>query len=147
MFSSVAGRFGNQGQTDYAAANDLLCKISSSLRRLLVVPTDAGYRIETESGAHHVEREDGVVVRAGWPALVVAVHVRPGARVAAGDPIAVLESMKMETTVTAPADGEVVSVAVGVNVQVEAGAPLLRLRLAAAGAQSVTCLLYTSRCV
>ena len=33
MFSSVAGRFGNQGQTDYAAANDLLCKISSSLRR------------------------------------------------------------------------------------------------------------------
>jgi len=33
VFSSVAGRFGNQGQTDYAAANDLLCKISSSLRR------------------------------------------------------------------------------------------------------------------
>jgi NAD(P)-dependent dehydrogenase (short-subunit alcohol dehydrogenase family) len=32
-FSSVAGRFGNQGQTDYAAANDLLCKITSSLRR------------------------------------------------------------------------------------------------------------------
>jgi hypothetical protein len=33
VFSSVAGRFGNQGQTDYAAANDLLCKITSSLRR------------------------------------------------------------------------------------------------------------------
>jgi NAD(P)-dependent dehydrogenase (short-subunit alcohol dehydrogenase family) len=32
-FSSVAGRFGNLGQTDYSAANDLLCKISSSLRR------------------------------------------------------------------------------------------------------------------
>jgi malonyl CoA-acyl carrier protein transacylase len=32
-FSSVAGRFGNNGQTDYSAANDLLCKISSSLRR------------------------------------------------------------------------------------------------------------------
>jgi hypothetical protein len=41
-------------------------------------PPSPGYRIETESGAHHVEREDGVVVRAGWPALVVAVHVRPG---------------------------------------------------------------------
>ncbi len=33
VFSSVAGRFGNQGQTDYSAANDLLCKIMSSLRR------------------------------------------------------------------------------------------------------------------
>jgi NAD(P)-dependent dehydrogenase (short-subunit alcohol dehydrogenase family) len=32
-FSSVAGRFGNVGQTDYSAANDLLCKLSSALRR------------------------------------------------------------------------------------------------------------------
>ncbi|HXY66896.1 MAG TPA: SDR family NAD(P)-dependent oxidoreductase, partial [Mycobacterium sp.] len=32
-FSSVAGRFGNMGQTDYSAANDLQCKVLSSLRR------------------------------------------------------------------------------------------------------------------
>ncbi len=32
-FSSVAGRFGNSGQPDYSAANDLLCKVTSSLRR------------------------------------------------------------------------------------------------------------------
>ena len=31
-FSSVAGRFGNGGQTDYSSANDLLCKLSSSFR-------------------------------------------------------------------------------------------------------------------
>jgi len=31
-FSSIAGRFGNPGQTDYSSANDLLCKISSSFR-------------------------------------------------------------------------------------------------------------------
>ena len=33
FFSSIAGRFGNAAQTDYSAANDLLCKIASSFRR------------------------------------------------------------------------------------------------------------------
>ncbi|HRW03066.1 MAG TPA: SDR family NAD(P)-dependent oxidoreductase, partial [Tetrasphaera sp.] len=33
VFSSVAGRFGNQGQTDYSSANDLLCKVVSNFRR------------------------------------------------------------------------------------------------------------------
>ena len=32
VFSSIAGRFGNGGQTDYAAASDLLCKSISRLR-------------------------------------------------------------------------------------------------------------------
>ena len=31
-FSSIAGRFGNVGQTDYSSANDLLCKVTSSFR-------------------------------------------------------------------------------------------------------------------
>jgi acyl transferase domain-containing protein/acyl carrier protein/NAD(P)-dependent dehydrogenase (short-subunit alcohol dehydrogenase family) len=32
VFSSIAGRFGNGGQTDYSSANDLLCKCISSFR-------------------------------------------------------------------------------------------------------------------
>ncbi len=32
VFSSIAGRFGNAGQTDYSSANDLLCKVTSQLR-------------------------------------------------------------------------------------------------------------------
>ncbi len=34
VFSSIAGRFGNGGQTDYSAANDLLCKTVAALPRL-----------------------------------------------------------------------------------------------------------------
>jgi len=34
FFSSLAGRFGNSGQTDYSAANDLLCKVASVLSHL-----------------------------------------------------------------------------------------------------------------
>jgi len=33
-FSSIAGRFGNAGQSDYSSANDLLCKITSSFRTM-----------------------------------------------------------------------------------------------------------------
>jgi NAD(P)-dependent dehydrogenase (short-subunit alcohol dehydrogenase family) len=32
VFSSVAGRFGNDGQTDYSSANDLLCKLTANQR-------------------------------------------------------------------------------------------------------------------
>jgi len=96
--------------------------------RLVVVPTDSGFRIELGAATHVIDREDGVALRAGWPALVVSAQVEPGDIVAAGDPIAVLESMKMETTVTAPMAGEVVAVSVMANAQVERGAPIVRIR-------------------
>ena len=56
------------------------------------------------------------------------ILVRPGDKVAEGDPVAVLESMKMESTVTAPYPGEVAGIDVVPNAQVSAGAPLLRIR-------------------
>jgi len=43
-FSSIAGRFGNPGQTDYSAANDLLCKLTSALRS--VRPATRGIAID-----------------------------------------------------------------------------------------------------
>jgi acetyl/propionyl-CoA carboxylase alpha subunit/acetyl-CoA carboxylase carboxyltransferase component len=96
--------------------------------RVVVAPTGDGWLIEVDAVAHTVVRDDGTVVRSDWPALVVEVAVAPGDEVAAGDPIVVLESMKMETTVGAPFAGEVTAVHVVANNQVERGAALMRVR-------------------
>jgi biotin carboxylase/acetyl-CoA carboxylase carboxyltransferase component len=96
--------------------------------RLIIVPALSGFSVEIGAATHMIERQDGIALRAGWPALVVSALVQAGDIVAAGEPVAVLESMKMETTVTAPVAGEVVSVSIMPNAQVERGAPLIRLR-------------------
>jgi propionyl-CoA carboxylase alpha chain len=58
---------------------------------------------------------------APMPASVVRIEVDEGAAVAAGTPIVVLEAMKMEHTVRAPADGVVTAILVQVGGQIDAG--------------------------
>ncbi|MBA2439510.1 MAG: ATP-grasp domain-containing protein [Thermoleophilaceae bacterium] len=81
--------------------------------------------VEVEGVAHRVSRDEGGVVRAPAPALVVAVNVSPGDEVEAGSPVALLEAMKMEMTIVATHAGRVREVLVAGNVHVDAGAPLL----------------------
>ena len=64
------------------------------------------------------------------------MFVAAGDIVRAGDPLAVVESMKMETTIAAPHDGMVSSVYAQVNTQVEAGAPLVALQAPAGRTES-----------
>ena len=97
-------------------------------RRVVATEQSGAFRLEIDGVAHTVTRTDGLVVRAGWPALIAQILVAPGQEVHAGDPVAVLESMKMVTTVTAPFEGVVTAVPVVANSQVERGAPLMRIR-------------------
>jgi acetyl-CoA/propionyl-CoA carboxylase biotin carboxyl carrier protein len=53
---------------------------------------------------------DGTV-RSPMPGTVLAVHVTAGERVTAGQPVLVVEAMKMEHTVTAPVDGVIAELA------------------------------------
>jgi acetyl-CoA/propionyl-CoA carboxylase biotin carboxyl carrier protein len=55
--------------------------------------------------------EDGVIT-APMQGTIVKVHVKAGDSVKAGDPICVLEAMKMENEVTSPNGGEVVDLRV-----------------------------------
>jgi acetyl/propionyl-CoA carboxylase alpha subunit len=58
---------------------------------------------------------------APMPGVVLRVHVAEGERVAAGDPLVVLEAMKMEHTITATVGGVVTTVAVREAGQVRTG--------------------------
>ena len=89
------------------------------------------YAIEVDGVAHRVDRDDGGVVHAPAPAVVVSIAVKPGDAVAAGDRLAVLEAMKMEMEVVAPFPGTVRCVMTIPNVQVDTGAPLLQIDPAA----------------
>jgi propionyl-CoA carboxylase alpha chain len=58
---------------------------------------------------------------APMPGTVVSVAVGPGQRVAAGQPVLVLEAMKMQHTVSAPHAGTVAEIDVKPGAQVAAG--------------------------
>ena len=67
------------------------------------------------------ERGNDRHVGATMPGVVIAVHVKPGDRVAAGAALLTLEAMKMETVLRAPRAGSVVEILAGAKAAVKAG--------------------------
>ena len=70
--------------------------------------------------------EGGTKVPAPMPGTIVAVKVAPGQAVKAGDVICVLEAMKMENDIVAPADGVIATVC-GKGTSVNSGDTLATL--------------------
>ncbi|MFY1650510.1 carboxyl transferase domain-containing protein [Solwaraspora sp. WMMB762] len=101
--------------------------VNGSRHRLVTGTHGPVHLIEVDGVTHRVSRDEGGVLRAPMPALVVATPVPVGAEVEAGTPVLVLEAMKMETVLRAPFKARLKESAVSVGNQVEAGAPLLRL--------------------
>ena len=66
-------------------------------------------------------------LRAPMPGQVLLVPVAIGDAVSAGDPVVVLESMKMELVLTAPIDGTVTELTVAPGDQVKVDQPLARV--------------------
>jgi urea carboxylase len=93
---------------------------------------DSGQHAFSASAAEEsAASEDGLPlgerVAAHVPGSVWKVLAREGERVSAGDPVVILESMKMEITVAAPANGKIARVACREGQSISAGQALMVL--------------------
>jgi acetyl/propionyl-CoA carboxylase alpha subunit/acetyl-CoA carboxylase carboxyltransferase component len=93
--------------------------------RTLSLVQGRAHHVEVEGVPHRFTRDHQGLVVAPAPAIVVSVNARPGDEVEAGEPLLVVEAMKMETSVDAPLGGRVREVHVLPNVQVAPGDPLV----------------------
>jgi 3-methylcrotonyl-CoA carboxylase alpha subunit len=110
--------------------------VNGRLVEATLVPSGNEVRVFTTAGfdlvpADPLDRQssfaqDLSTLLAPMPGLVRDVSVTQGARVEVGDPIAVLEAMKMEHVLRAARDGVVAELGVSVLDQVEAGALIAR---------------------
>ena len=109
------------------------CWLTLFGRRFHILSTTQGAssRIEVDGIAQSVDRDDWGMVHAPAPAVVVSIAVQAGDTVVAGDRLAVLEAMKMETQVVAPFSGKIRQVLTMPNVQVDTGTPLIQIEAAA----------------
>jgi acetyl/propionyl-CoA carboxylase alpha subunit/acetyl-CoA carboxylase carboxyltransferase component len=95
--------------------------------RTLTALQDADLLVEVDGVPHRVSRDEGGLIRSPGPGVVVAIPFSPGDEVRAGDVVAVTESMKMESSLTAPVHGRVREVLVSTNTHVATGRPLLQI--------------------
>ena len=110
--AAVVRRTANDGGIDYTLFAD-----GGSRRLRLVDPLDVTQ--------YEALASDETAVRSPLPGKIIDLRVKAGDTVSKGQPLLVLEAMKMEHTLTAPADGTVKSVRYAVGEQVPEGAELV----------------------
>jgi acetyl/propionyl-CoA carboxylase alpha subunit len=82
-----------------------------------------------ERGADEAAAGDGAIL-SPMPGKIVSVAAKAGAQLKKGDPILVLEAMKMEHTLVAPFDGKLAELNAKAGAQVSEGVLLAKLEKA-----------------
>lgn len=109
--------------------------VSSTSKQLEVSHAGAVFSVEVRHPLEKVLQSvrriapgtGGETVKAPMPGLIVAIHVKVGDRVEAGQAVAVVEAMKMQNELAARSAGRVDEVLVAPGTSVSAGQPLLRI--------------------
>jgi 3-methylcrotonyl-CoA carboxylase alpha subunit len=128
LAGSHAGRYtlrldGNAVQGTVRREGELLHVFSGGLHHVLTWADPLAHAGEHEAA--------GGRLTAPMPGKVVAVIASSGQQVKKGEPLVIMEAMKMEHTIAAPSDGLVEEVLYAVGDQVADGAPLLAFKAAA----------------
>ncbi|MBI4239112.1 MAG: biotin/lipoyl-binding protein [Deltaproteobacteria bacterium] len=107
----------------------ITCCVSTRAKRTEVTHQATTYRLaHTHRGAH-----DGAAcasngeILAPLPGRIIALLVETGARVQRGQPVCVIEAMKMQNEILAPSDGTVQFIAVNLSATVEGGTLLMKI--------------------
>nr|MDJ0792570.1 carboxyl transferase domain-containing protein [Acidimicrobiia bacterium] len=100
-------------------------RVGTASHRLLSLVESGTHLVEVDGVPHRVGHDEGGVIRAPSPSVVVAIPVATDQLVERGDRIAVIEAMKMETQITAPFTGRVRELHVRENTQVGTGTPIM----------------------
>src|SRR6478735_4532720 len=116
-----------EAEVERLSGHERRITIGGQTHRTMISRQGADLLVEVHGVPHRITRDDGGFVRSHGPSVVVAIPVSEGDEVAEGDVVAIVESMKMETSLTAPFAGRVRRVLSGTNVQVPAHTPLLQL--------------------
>lgn len=88
---------------------------------------DAETPTSTEPSAQPAATGDGEKIKAPMAGTILSVNVSPGQNVTKGDTLIILEAMKMENEIVAPADGVVAEIFVNPNDRVESDQVLLTI--------------------
>ncbi len=92
-----------------------------------IVPLAKGTQTQSAPQAAQAAKSEGAPVNAPLAGIICKILVAPGEEVAAGQPVLMLEAMKMETAVSAPAAGVIEHIRVSDGDSVTAGDLLLTI--------------------
>lgn len=114
--------------------------------RINIVKSDEGYGVSVNGSFFQVAVEDErsrkmkelvnlhhsgqseKVIKAQIPGLIVDVSVNVGSTVKSGEPMLILEAMKMENIIKAPFDCEIVEIKVAPKETVNQNQPMLKIK-------------------
>ena len=112
------------GDPDGEGRRQLFFDLNGQPRRIEIHDRTLGIAIERHAKA---DPEDPCQVGAPLPGLLASHAHAEGDTIAAGEPLSVIEAMKMESNVTAPVDGRIKKIHIAAGEQIETGDLLITL--------------------